>query len=164
MRVSYLVHDEGGTIWCIGQCDHRFVSEGSAKGLTTVKIAITTKGKIHSLGGSNLFASYKDENDFELVAKDKINIYKKKDIELTISKRNFIAGKESITVSHNAPTSIRIWRDYHTPIHNPDHPLGRIPPNGTNFTASVPGYYSLMVRHPRYKAKSVSVYAMVPNE
>ena len=165
MRVSYIVHDNGGTIWYIGHCDSRYIP-APPKGLNFDLVAITTKGKIQSLGGPNLFVSRKEEEGFTVLAKDNtLVLHEKKDIKLSVSNRSFTAGSETgIVVTHNAPIPIRLWRDDFYPIHNPDHNMGHVPPSGVKFTASIPGYYKIMIRHPRYKAKPIVVSAMVSNE
>ena len=160
-RQSYLIHDDLGNIWYVGHC-YRDRMPSTPKGLTLRFIPISAKAKVQSHGGMKLFVSTSDESDFEL-AQDcgAIKLYKKKLITLSVTKRSFIVGKESINVTHNAPIPLRFWRDYHRPIHNSGHSTGKIPPSGAEFSSSIPGYYNLMIRHPRYTANPVVVAALV---
>ena len=161
-RIAYIVYDKLGNIREKGVCVPKNIPLVHTEYSIAI-ISFTNKLALDSFGAHNLFVSTIPQEGFELLFhENKTYIYKKNEIKLISSKTELIAEQEHVIITHNAPVSVRLWRDLHQPLIPSNGGLVH-PTKGIKITASIPGLYTVRIKHPRYCAEPIQIKAVISN-
>lgn len=161
-RIAYIVYDELGNIHEKGICVPKNLPI-VGNGYFISIISFSNKLVLDNFGAQNLFVSMKPQDLFELLfCENGVFIYKKNEVQLVASKTELIIEQEHVTITHNAPSAVRLWRDLHQPLIPSKGGLVH-PTKGIKITASIPGLYTVRIKHPRYRAKPIQIKAVISN-